>query len=234
VASGYQPTNEGSLRGRLSRPVVYVSWLDALRYCEWLTEKLKEMAGKRIKEWAMSETEWYFWDGLESGGLVVTLPSESEWEKAARGPFAASKDDDPNQRNRSIYPWGDEFDPNKANTAETGLGTTSPVGCFPMGASPYGLLDMAGNVWEWTRTIWGSDFMHSSYFFPYDPSDGRENLQTSDSVFRVIRGGSFFYHNWHTRISSRGRSLPMEWDWDIGFRVAVTALKSTSRRAEEW
>jgi iron(II)-dependent oxidoreductase len=93
---------------------------------------------------------------------------------------------------------------------------------------------MAGNVWEWTRTLWGNDFINSSYFYPYIPSDGRENLQANDSVLRVIRGGSFFYHSWHTRISSRGRSIPPEWDWDIGFRVAITALKSSSRRTEKW
>jgi formylglycine-generating enzyme required for sulfatase activity len=231
--SGYQPANAGSLHGQLSRPVVYVGWQDALRYCEWLTLKLKEMAARRIKDWTMSVTERYFWDGLESGGLVATLPSEAEWEKAARGPGAASQEGGASRRNSCIYPWGDEFDPNRANTAETGLGTTSPVGCFPMGASPYGVLDMAGNVWEWTRTLWGNDFINSSFFFPYDPTDGRENLQASDSMLRVIRGGSFFYHRWHTRISSRGRSIPTEWDWDIGFRVAVMALKNTSRRVEK-
>ena len=64
--------------------------------------------------------------------------------------------------------------------------------------------------------------------------DGRENLQASDNMLRVIRGGSFFNHRWHTRISSRGRSIPTEWDWDIGFRVAVTALKNTNRRVEKW
>jgi formylglycine-generating enzyme required for sulfatase activity len=232
--SGYQPANTGSLLGRLSRPVVYVGWRDALRYCAWLTEKLKEMAARRVKDWALSETEKHFWIGLKSGELVATLPSEAEWEKAARGPIADSKEGSTTPRNNSIYPWGNEFDPNKANTAETGLGTTSPVGCFSMGASPYGILDMAGNVWEWTRTLWGNDFINSSFFYPYIQSDGRENLQANDSVLRVIRGGSFFYHSWHTRISSRGRSIPPEWDWDIGFRVAITAFKSSSRRTEKW
>jgi formylglycine-generating enzyme required for sulfatase activity len=230
--SGYQPANAGSLLGRLSRPVVYIGWRDALRYCAWLNGKLKEMATRRVKDWAMSKTEKRFWTGLKSGELVATLPSEAEWEKAARGPIADSKEGSTAALNNAIYPWGNEFDPNKANTAETGLGTTSPVGCFSMGASPYGLLDMAGNVWEWTRTLWGNDFINSSFFYPYIPSDGRENLQANDSVLRVIRGGSFFYHSWHTRISSRGRSIPPEWDWDIGFRVTITALKSSRRRTE--
>jgi formylglycine-generating enzyme required for sulfatase activity len=232
--SGYQPANPGSLLGRLSRPVVYVGWRDALRYCAWLTEKLKKMATRRVKDWAISETEKHFWTGLVSGELVATLPSEAEWEKAARGPITDSQEGSTIPRNNFIYPWGNEFDPNKANTAETGLGTTSPVGCFSMGASPYGILDMAGNVWEWTRTLWGNDFINSNFFYPYIASDGRENLQANDSVLRVIRGGSFFYHSWHTRISSRGRSIPPEWDWDIGFRVAITALKSSGRHTEKW
>ncbi len=231
--SGYQLANTLSLNGRLSHPVVYVSWQDAMRYCEWLTEKLKEMASRRIKDWVMSETGRYFWEGLENGGLVAALPSEAEWEKAARGAISSSKEEDTDHRS-AIYPWGNEFDTNKANTAETGLGTTSPVGCFTMGASPYGVLDMAGNVWEWTRTLWGTEFAQSSFFYPYNPSDGRENLYSAANVLRVIRGGSFFYHSWHTRISSRGRSLPPELDWDIGFRVAVTALKNTDHRSEKW
>jgi formylglycine-generating enzyme required for sulfatase activity len=232
--SGYQPANAGSLLGRLSRPVVYVGWRDALQYCAWLTDKLKDMAVRRMKDWAMSESEKHFWAGLDSGELVAILPSEAEWEKAARGPIAASEEGSTAQGNNAIYPWGNDFDPNKANTAETGLGTTSPVGCFSMGASPFGILDMAGNVWEWTRTLWGNDFINSSFFYPYTSSDGRENLQANDSMLRVIRGGSFFYHSWHTRISSRGRSIPPEWDWDIGFRVAITALKGSNRRTEKW
>jgi formylglycine-generating enzyme required for sulfatase activity len=227
--SGFHPANNASLNGRLSRPVVYITWHDALHYCEWLTAKLKIIATKRINEWAMNETERDFWLGLESGELVVTLPSEGEWEKAARGPSSSPAGYTSGKPNNAIYPWGDEFNPNLANTAETGLGMTSLVGCFPLGASPYGILDMSGNVWEWTRSIWGADFIQSSYSYPYTPSDGRENLEAADTILRVIRGGSFFYHSWHTRTSSRGRSAPQEWDWDIGFRVVVTALKSPSR-----
>jgi iron(II)-dependent oxidoreductase len=228
--SGYQPANTGSLLGRLSRPVVYVDFQDAMHYCNWLTEKLKEIAARRMKDWAMSETERLFWTGLENGRLTACLPSEAEWEKAARGPVTGVNEGAAAARNSSIYPWGNDYDPNMANTAETGLGTTSPVGCFSMGASPYGMQDMAGNVWEWTRTLWGNNFINSTYFYPYDPADGRENLQANNNVLRVIRGGSFFYHSWHTRISSRGRSIPTEWDWDIGFRVAITVLKSTYHR----
>jgi formylglycine-generating enzyme required for sulfatase activity len=119
-----------------NHPVVHVSWEDAIRYCEWLNEKLIGFSKERKKN---SEPLL----GLEAGKLRVILPSEAEWEKAARG------------TDGRIYSWGNDFDPRKLNIDETGIGTTSPVGSFPDGVSPYGIHDMAGNVWEWTRSIIG-------------------------------------------------------------------------------
>src|SRR5262249_51332862 len=96
-------------------PVVSVSWNDVLAYARWLAQ----ITGERWR-----------------------LPSEAEWEKAARGIDGRR------------YPWGDEFDQARANTGdEDGQGTT-PVGSYPGGASPYGVQDMAGNVWEWTSTTY--------------------------------------------------------------------------------
>ena len=89
-----------------------------------------------------------------------TLPSEAEWEKAARGTDAP------------IYPWGDSIDSKHANYADTGIGTTSAVGCFPAGGSPHGCLDMAGNVWEWTRSLWGENWTKLEFGYPYDAEDG--------------------------------------------------------------
>ena len=71
----------------------------------------------------------------------MTLPTAHQWEKAARGAEDAR-----------AYPWGDEFDAAKCNVSDSGFGATTPVGIYLNGASPYGCLDMAGNVWEWTRS----------------------------------------------------------------------------------
>ena len=141
-------------RGREAHPVTDVTWRDAMAYCRWLSQ----MCGKLIR-----------------------LPSEAEWEKAARG--------DTDSR---IYPWGDDFDPARCNTRESGIGDTTPVGVFARGASPYGCLDMAGNVWEWTRSLWSKDGGEPEFGYPYDPSDARrEDEEVSDDVGRVLRGGSW-------------------------------------------
>ena len=156
-ASGYKPRDEDCLRGLPNHPVVWVSWHDALAYCEWLTV--------RLREW--SETPEPLAHGLRTAGWCVTLPSEAEWEKAARG------------IDGRLYPWGDDPNPNCANYRETGIGKTSAVGCFPGGVSPYGVEEMSGNVWEWTRSLWGPEWDKLTFPYPYKPEDGREQLQAA-------------------------------------------------------
>jgi formylglycine-generating enzyme required for sulfatase activity len=168
-AAGFRVGDPDCLRSIPNHPVRYVSFHEALAYCRWLTAELKraEWTPPKLRERLVN-------------GWTITLPSEAEWEKAARGSDAR------------IYPWDDEFDASRVNGADAGLGTTSAVGLFPAGRSPVGCFDMSGNVWEWTRSLWGEGFERPRHRYPYQPDDtGREALDAEDSVLRVVRGGSF-------------------------------------------
>jgi formylglycine-generating enzyme required for sulfatase activity len=179
-ASGYTWGHSRRPQGAMNHPVVWVSWHDALAYCNWLTASLRE--------W--SDTPEPLATLLRTEGWRVILPSKAEWEKAARG------------IDGRIYPWGNEPDPNRANYGDTGVNTTSAVGCFPHGASPYGVEELSGNVWEWTRSLEGD--------YPYPARRAgrakREDLEAPEDMSRVLRGGAF----WHNpqgalRLSSLGR-----------------------------
>lgn len=156
---------------RLDHPVIYISWENARDYCHWLA--------------AMTGQAW-------------RLPSEAEWEKAARWDTAVHP---PHAR---IYPWGDQWDHQRANTIDGGPGMTTPVGFYndQGDASPYGCHDMAGNVWEWTSTIW-------------------EGPQVWEA-WRVVRGGAFHNPPRHARTASRTRDDETLFYGLIGFRLALS------------
>ncbi len=217
-ASGHKPVNPDSLKDPANRPVRWVTWYEAIAFCAWLTQHWREQ-GLLPKQWR------------------VQLPSEAEWEKAARGGLKVPKpalvrsiqevdDAQPeltdNEKPRRRFPWGDDEDANRANHGDTEINDTSAAACFPAGKSPYGCEEMAGNVWEWTRSLWGKAFMTLKFKYPYDPADGREDINAPYDVSRVLRGGAFISSRRLLRCAYRISYIPDNWDIALGFRVVVS------------
>ena len=147
-------------------------------------------------------------------GLPIRLPSEAEWEAAARG------------REGRVYAYGDTFDPLRCNTVETHVRQPAPVGVFPGGDTPEGVADMTGNTFELTRSLWGQDPFVPDFPYPYDARDGREDPDAPDAVSRVGRGGSWYVGQVHARAAYRGRDRydlrPDDWLTYRGCRVAMS------------
>jgi len=167
--------------------VLCVSWYSAVAFCEWLSQ----------------ETDKNF-----------RLPTEAEWEKAARGTEGW------------IYPWGDERPTAELCNFDSNVNHTTPVGQYsPQGDSPYGCADMAGNVWEWTRSLLGKGRAKPDFGYPYDPGDGREDLKAASEVRRVLRGGAFGSVARRVRCACRFRCHPYRrWHYVRGFRVVASPV----------
>jgi len=216
-----QPEDYGAPFNLPNHPVVGITWYEMLAFTRWLTEMGHE------KKWLGEK-------------MKIDLPSEAEWEKAARGgekilpsPRIISLDKimaehytiEPSMKNENPqrrYPWdGDEADSNRANYDETKIGATNAVGCFPNGTSPYGCEEMSGNVWEWTRSLWGKSYSTPDFKYPYDPYDDRENLEAPRDILRVLRGGADASG---VRCDRRDRYDPFNRVRHIGFRLSARPL----------
>jgi formylglycine-generating enzyme required for sulfatase activity len=166
-----KPDDQGWGRG--NRPVINVSWNDADAFCDWLSQK----TGKNIH-----------------------LPTEAQWEKAARG------------TDQRRYPWGNSSPNSTRCNYNTYEGRTQPVGSYPSGVSPYGVHDMAGNVFEWCSDWYSSDYYSSSpRNNPTGPLSG---------TLRVLRGGSWYYPPRYLRSAARYYNGPSYTYFHIGFRLA--------------
>ena len=169
-----------------NRPVVGVSWYECVAYCRWLSAE---------------------------PGQTYRLPSEAEWEKAARGPDGRR------------YPWGDVFEAGRLNAdeGEQVVRTTTPVGIYPTGISPSGAFDCAGNVWEWCATGWKGFSKPKPY--PYDVSEDEwsEKYLNRTNV-RVLRGGSWFVYADYARCARRSWSGPIDGDYFRGVRLRVSPI----------
>ncbi|MBK7781121.1 MAG: SUMF1/EgtB/PvdO family nonheme iron enzyme [Ardenticatenia bacterium] len=164
-------------------PAESVSWYDAVAFTRWLTARLHKA-------------------GQLDAAAEIRLPTEEEWEKAARGTDGRE------------YPWGEDYKAGFANVFEeegaTGTANrvrTTAVGSYPQGASPFGALDMAGNVWEWTLTEY----------------EGQNASDLTNDRPRVLRGGSWGNHPANARASVRFNSHPVGRSRSLGFRVVVAA-----------
>jgi formylglycine-generating enzyme required for sulfatase activity len=155
-------------------PVVRISWFEAVAYARWVSAQT---------------------------GEELRLPTEAEWEKAARGPDGL------------IWPWGNTWKEGLCNSKEAGIGKTTLVGNYPKGASPYGALDMAGNVWEWTATKWQKDY-------PYQIEDEWSAEYLAGDSVRMLRGGSWVWEQQYVRGADRISNYPRFRSIDVGLRLA--------------
>jgi len=192
-----------------NQPVVGVTWFEAVAYARWLTHQW-QVANGELRIWQDGQVKP---SSLQPSNLEFRLPTEAEWEKAARGTDGRT------------WSWGNDWDERLTNTVEgRGDWTTAPVGLHPGGASPYGALDLIGNVWEWTSTQWGKDWQKPDYELPYRPDDGREDPEGTS--LRVLRGGSWLSNRLYARCASRDGRYPDLWFSGVGLRLVVSPVRS--------
>lgn len=162
-----------------NHPRENVNWYQAIAFCRWFSSKLEgKIDLNRVMEWP------------------VRLPTEKEWEKAARGTTGL------------LYPYGNKFNELFCNTRETGIQQTTAVGIFPHGSSPFEVFDMSGNVWDWCLTEFRSGL----------------NSDLTNNKSRVLRGGSWYHDANDARTADRDLGDPSDSYYGFGFRLCTSSL----------
>lgn len=184
---------DDDMDSKLDHPITCITWEAARDYCKWLNNQYADDLPIR--------------SGVK---LVFRLATEAEWEKAARGETGWD------------WPWGPEFDKDKCNSYEGRVLTTTPVGRYSAkgGDSPYGAADMAGNVWEWTNTVYSP--------YPYRSGDGRETKQ-GKGLKCVVRGGCYRDQQKYVRTCYRYSTPNSSLYYFQGFRVVIAPPVNTIR-----
>lgn len=179
---------------RANHPATDLTWHDARACCAWLTATWRA-------------------EGRIAAVEAVRLPTEREWEWAARGA-------QPDAGTAQVYSWAGPWAADRCNSEEAGLNDSCAVGLFPAGRSPFGCDDMAGQVWEWCNTLWGEDMAAPAFRYPWR-DDGREDPEAGPRIRRVLRGGSFASGREKTNATYRGSLEPDGFWRGNGFRVVV-------------
>jgi formylglycine-generating enzyme required for sulfatase activity len=161
-------------------PRTNVTWYEAAAFCQWLSDQTRLNKGIPASF---------------TGSFLITLPTEQQWQRAAQSEDGRE------------YPWGNQFDPAHSNTTESNIGAPTPVTQYPSGASPYGVMDMAGNVWEWCLSEWGTS-----------------EINLSSSGERVLRGGAWDNYAPEVTINRRIHHQPDAFDPVMGFRIIAVPI----------
>jgi formylglycine-generating enzyme required for sulfatase activity len=177
-------------------PVVGVTWYEAEAYCNWLSEVT---------------------------GQPIRLPTEAEWEKAARYKDLAGLGDP--RGLHMLWPWGDTWDKDKCNSSESGFNSTTPVGLYPNGASPLGVADMVGNVWEWCLDGYNADLYKQREAAGQEVHDPKEPLTNALRALRVLRGGSWLNRHRLCRSAWRYRFDATYFNNIVGLRVVRSPIR---------